>query len=163
MVRRVASLIDSLLVRGLEASLVTADMRRPLHRWRRGCCLCAAYETLACGHDTVSIHHYVDGGFGSSPSGRRHMKPGGARTRKALEGRAVADAARHRLAVAAGRDQRLPALDAADRHVIDEPGARIAALRARLVLRHHDDAVADRLAAAAGRHEAHGAGADIGL
>ena len=66
---------------------------------------------------------------------------------EALEARSVADAAGDGLAVAAGGEP-LAVGDAAWRHVSDEIGFRVAALRTFGAVRNQDDAAADRFVAA---------------
>jgi hypothetical protein len=66
----------------------------------------------------------------------------------------VADGAVDGLAFA-GRHQRRAFDVAADRNVIDEAGFGIAGIGPRLVLRQHDDPLADRLATAIRHGEAH--------
>src|SRR5262249_58290647 len=78
----------------------------------------------------------------------------------ALEGLAVADAAWDGLA-AAGRSQRLAPANSAPPHLRDKSSVRIASLRARLILRKFDDAVADRLDPAVLLGKAHRAGAAL--
>src|SRR4029453_19224674 len=64
----------------------------------------------------------------------------------AFERRTMACAARHRLARATRRHERLALLDRANWHVGDEPGPRVAQdLRALRLLGRLDDAHADRL------------------
>ena len=69
---------------------------------------------------------------------------------EAVQAFAVANGAGDGLAVAAGLDQFLALLDRARRHEVLKAGARIARLGPLLVLRHRDDAHADRLLAGAG-------------
>src|SRR5260221_2755813 len=82
---------------------------------------------------------------------------------QSLERWAVADRAGNGLPRASARHQRLAFREAADRHVGDEAGMGIAAVRSRGVLRQYDDAVADRLGAAVGRGKAHGPRAHVGF
>ena len=105
------------------------------------------------GFHVVELAHDISG---RAARDRRHLA-------ETLQRLAMTDQARDGLAAIAGRHQRFTPRDAARRHMIDEAGMRVAALRARLFLRQHDDAVADRLSFIAGRDETHAARADIGL
>src|SRR5262249_36157843 len=89
---------------------------------------------------------------------RRHLA-------KTPEIRTMANRAGRGFAVGTGLDQIFALLDRARRDVVIEAMARIARFGSVLILRHRDDALADRLHAGIRTlaDEAHGAGADIGL
>src|SRR5712691_10901710 len=80
---------------------------------------------------------------------------------EALQRWTMADGALNGPARAAVRDQRLAFRDAAGRHVIDKARVGVAAVRPARILRQHDDAIADRLGAAARRGKTHGSRADV--
>src|SRR5437764_11783804 len=78
---------------------------------------------------------------------------------EAVQSVAMANRALDRF-TAARFDQGFPLLDAANRHVRDEPRMRIALCDARLILRQRDDAIAERLGAAFRRCVPHPSTAD---